>query len=84
MKLALVFLSFIRCWNLSLLRSKTSVLRCQDCARRTPASIISRPDSPRRQDCYIVIAQSSAGRRRLYGGIVLPAVGSLSGVGMAT
>ena len=30
-----------------------------DCARRTPALIISSPDNPRRQDCYIVIAQTT-------------------------
>ena len=42
-----------------------------DCARRTPASIISSPGSPWGQDCYIVIAEPRASSTRLsYGGVI--------------
>ena len=42
---------FTRCWNVSLLRLRTSALRCQQCqdCARLPASIIPSPDRPWQQ-----------------------------------
>ena len=45
----------------------------------SPASRISSPDSPRLQACWTIIARTTCCCRSLYCGVVLPAIGPLSG-----
>ena len=70
------------CWNVTVWAAAVEYVgvALPNYARRTPASIISSPDNPRRQDCYIVIARTTRRQEAsLWRGSfapLLPAVGS--------
>ena len=81
LKLSLGSCSFTRCWNV---RGRW---RCpaKTVQSARQLSIISSPERPWRQDCYIIILQHyrwpHAGRRRRYSWVDVLAVGTLYGAG---
>ena len=76
---------FTRCWNVILLRSRTSIL-----PQLLPAKTVQGARQCRKYRALTDLDGKTAisslhrprvGRRRLFGGVVLPAVGSLYGAG---